>query len=213
MRQVCDELSVDYTHFRNRKADDVALASAVAGVDTWDELLTRLGHARDSGSARASVRAHCARLGLDVSHIGARPVPQPADPLHGAVDLVHLRHAGSFLVAAACALSGHRVSWPLEPAPYDLLVDSGASGLQRIQVKTTTVRSRGTWVCDVSRSTYVPGGTKRRALYGPDEVDAFGVVDGDLQVHLIPARLVVGSSSLSLRKYAAFRIGLGAPGR
>jgi hypothetical protein len=205
LKQACDVHGIDYRHFRSRRTDDDDVAQAVAGAASWAQVLHRLGHAPDSGSARASVRAHCARLGVDSSHLGAPPVPGPADPLRDTPDLKNLRTAGAFIVAAACTLCGYRVSWPIEPAPYDLLVEGGDGGLHRVQVKTTTVRSGSGWVCDVSRSTYVPGGTKKRAHYDPDEVDVFGIVDGDLAVYFIPARLAIGTTSLSLAKYAGFR--------
>jgi hypothetical protein len=62
------------------------------------------------------------------------------------------------------ALRGFRVSWPLEPAVYDLLADPGdGAAILRVQVTTGTSRQGDTWVCWTGRSTYapVPGGKKR----------------------------------------------------
>lgn len=62
-----------------------------------------------------------------------------------------LREAGSYLVAAACALRGYSVSWPLEPVTYDLVVDLRPHGLQRVQVKTATSKTAGSWVAWITR--------------------------------------------------------------
>ncbi|MCU1587280.1 MAG: hypothetical protein JWN31_773 [Frankiales bacterium] len=66
-----------------------------------------------------------------------------------------VRRAGAHLVAAVSALQGHRVSWPLEPAFYDLLADPGDSApILRVPVKTCTSRQGEAWTCWTGRSTY-----------------------------------------------------------
>lgn len=207
LKQACDEYGIDYRHFRNRRADDADVALAVAGSTSWAQLLARLGHAPDSGSARASVRAHSARLGFDLDHLGALPGPSPADPLSDAPDPRHLRAAGSMLVAAALTLSGHRVSWPLEPTVYDLLVDVRDRRVCRVQVKTTTVAVDGAWLCKLTHSTYAAcAGGKRTTHYDPDDVDYFGIGDGDQSVYLVPMSAVAGLSAISMRKYQAYLV-------
>jgi len=119
-----------------------------------------------------------------------------------------VRRAGSHLVAAVYALHGHRVSWPLEPACYDLLADAGdGTSILRIQVKTCTSRQGDAWMCWTGRSTYapVPGG-KRRVLYPPDALDVLAVVDGDLTVYLIPFPLVAAQATVTPRAYAQYRV-------
>ena len=118
-----------------------------------------------------------------------------------------LRAAGPALVAAVYALRGHRVSWPLEPAPYDLLAEAPDGAVVRVQVKTCTTRQGGTWICWITRSAYaaVPGG-KTRTRYGAADVDVLAVVDGECGVHLIPFARVADHSTVTLRAYAEFRV-------
>ncbi len=205
LRATCALLGIDTRHFGTRSWSDAELRTAVAAAGTWLDLTRSLGYAEDSGSARATVRKHALRLGLDVGRLSSGPMPPPG-ALAAVPDLAHLRSAGPYLVAAACVLAGHRVSWPLEPAVYDLLVDD-ASGIHRVQVKTCTSRLPGSWECSISRSEYarVPGG-KRRVHYMPEEIDVFGIVDGDLEVYLVPLSVVAGAGTLSMRRYAAFRL-------
>lgn len=206
-QRACDELGIDYGHFRNRVFHDDQLREVLATAESWPEALQRLGYADESGSARASIRRHAVRLGLDVARLSAGPGPSSASPFAAPPEQIRLREAGAYIVAAACALVGHKVSWPLEPAIYDLLVDTGPTGIQRVQVKTCTYQLAGSWVCRITRSEYAdaPGG-KRRVHYSPDEIDYFAIVDGDLAVYLIPAAVLAGLGTICVRKYAAFEV-------
>jgi hypothetical protein len=125
-------------------------------------------------------------------------------------DLRQVRRAGSHLVAAVYALEGHRVSWPLEPAFYDLLADPGdGTPILRVQVKTCTSRQGDAWMCWTGRTTYAPVlGGKRRVRYPPDALDVLAVVDGDLAVYLIPFALVAGQTTVTPRAYSQFRAGI-----
>src|SRR4051812_39152857 len=69
LREVCDELGIDYAHFRLAGPDDQRIARVVPSVQSWAEALDQLGYAQASGSARATVRKHCRRLGIDTSHL------------------------------------------------------------------------------------------------------------------------------------------------
>lgn len=200
-QQACDAWDIDYSHFGSRTWTDADLVRAAAAARTWSELLGALGYAEDSGSARATVRKHAARLRVDVARLAAGPAPDRSDPFAHAPDAAHLRYAGAYLVAGACALLGHRISWPLEPAAYDLLVDTGS--IQRVQVKTTTWRQDGEWACKVTRSA-----SGRKAWYTAADIDYFGIVDGDLQVFLIPVGVLDGLGTIVVRKYGAFRLAL-----
>jgi len=115
--------------------------------------------------------------------------------------------AGSLIVASALVLGGCSVSWPLEPALYDLLADTGAPPLMRIQVKTTSRSQSGTWVCSLTRANPRPvRATWGRRTYPPGEIDYFGVVDGDLHVYLIPYAVVAGLSVIHVRHYVRYRL-------
>ena len=109
------------------------------------------------------------------------------------------------MIAAALTLAGHAVSWAPEGAVYDLLVDVRGVGIQRVQVKTGTRRSGGTWLVGLTRSEYRQG-SQRRACYSAEEVDYFGCVDGDGHRYLIPIQAVEGMYSISVRKYAGYRL-------
>lgn len=133
-------------------------------------------------------------------------MPPVAGSLTWDPKLQHLRAAGTYLVAAACTLAGYSVCWPLEPAVYDLLVDAGNRVL-RVQVKTTSLRVGGSWTCSITRSEYADvAGGKRRVAYSPADIDAFGIVDGDGEIYIIPIETVSGMTNVSLRRYAAYRI-------
>lgn len=198
-QQACDAWGIDYSHFGSRTWTDAELRQALSTARAWPELMQALGYREDSGSARATIRKHAARLHLDVARFAARPSLDAADPFAGTPDPAHLRYAGAYLVAGACALLGHRVSWPLEPAAYDLLVDTGR--IQRVQVKTTTSRQDGEWACKVTR--LAAGG---KGWYTADDIDYFGVVDGDLQVYMIPVDVLAGLGTIVVRRYDAFRL-------
>ncbi|WP_414690427.1 group I intron-associated PD-(D/E)XK endonuclease [Nocardioides sp.] len=60
------------------------------------------------------------------------------------------------MAAAWLALSGFQVSWPLEPARYDL-VASRCGSLARIQVKTCRRWQGGGWMVSLSTRVSAPG--------------------------------------------------------
>lgn len=205
LRKACDELGIDDSHFSYHVFTEAQLVEALGTATTWAEALGRLGYAEDNGSARATIRKHARRMGLAVPQFAVGPAESEDAPSLTPLR-AHLRSAGPMLVASACLLAGHRISWPLEPAPYDLLVDTGAR-LLRVQVKSGTRVVAGSWFCSVMRSEYADvAGGKRRAWYSPDEIDVFAIVDGDGEVYWIPIEDVVGQTSLSLRRYGAYRV-------
>jgi len=200
-------LGISYSHFRAGPSDDV-VRTAIAGAQSWSEAVMAAGYDEESGSARAQLRKRCSVLGLSTQHLD-RPRIAPDQPW-ASLSLEHLRDAGPMLVAGFLTLAGCRVSWPLEPAPYDLLAD-GPAGLQRIQVKTSTRKTGDSWQCRLTRSVYdgasgfsVPG------YYTPGEIDAYAIVDGDLLVYLIPFGLLCGQATIQVSRYSAFRLGMQA---
>ena len=206
LREVCDEHGIDYAHFRQITPDDRTLRAVIPVVHTWPEALERLGYAPGSGSARATVRKHCRRLGLDTAHLRLNPVAN-VDPPCVAPKPEHLRSAGPHLVAAALTLAGHEVCPAPEGVAYDLVVNFADEGFRRIQVKTTTCRSGSTWACSLTRTRYqsrAPGHGK--ATYSTEDIDFFACVTGDGDVYLIPISAVEGLAVIHLRRYAAFLI-------
>jgi hypothetical protein len=111
------------------------------------------------------------------------------------------------IVAAILELHGARVSWPMEPAPYDLLVDLGAR-LSKVQVKTAARRQGGSYDCYLTRSTYIASSRwPQRERYAAADVDDFGIVDGDLSVYLIPHSVVGHRAAIRVRCYQQFLVG------
>ena len=73
-------------------------------------------------------------------------------------------------------------------------------GTQRVQVKTTRVRTGSTWTVWLSSTR------KSRVIYDPDEIDYFFIIDGDLVRYLIPSRTVGGLHAIRLAAYSDFRL-------
>jgi hypothetical protein len=122
------------------------------------------------------------------------------------------------------AAIGHAVAWflsrgytpsiPVASVRYDLVVDSD-SGLQRIQVKSTTQRDRyGRWIVGITRLAYDrlkvernAEGQRTRQAYGVDEIDFFFIVVADGSHYLIPVAETAGAANIVLnQKYAAYRV-------
>lgn len=206
LRQRARQLGLDTSHFTgNRRWVDKDLARIVAGSSTWNELLEELGYAVFSGTARQTIRAHAARLDIDLSHLAT--VDRGVTPFEGAlpVDMERLRDAAPSLAKFWFAMRRWSPSEPSEPRQYDLVVES-PQGFKRVQVKSTTAfhAKERSWRVSICRRTE---NKKRRQPYGPDEVDLFFVIDGALDIYLIPLSVVGGRVLLSLKAYTEFRVG------
>jgi hypothetical protein len=200
VRRQVEGFGIDHSHFTGqRRWSNRQLIEAAAVAHSWLEVLHHLGLS-ESGGNRTAVKAHARRLGIDTHHLGSTAftpsdtqiVPEPKPEF--------LRTAGGNLAASWFLLRGYEVLWPLEPCRYDLAVRANGS-FQRIQVKTTTFRNAGTYVVTLSNS--------RRAghvVYDADEIDAFFVIDAELNVYLIPVDHVAGLTALSLRAYRAYQV-------
>lgn len=198
VRRRADLLDLDYSHFRGqRRWSDAQLRDAVAASTSWQAVCDTLGVA--GGSSRNTLRGHAARLGLDCRHL--TPVDPAPDPsaARPEPDLRRLPRAGSMLAAAWFEMCGLSVSWPMEPCRFDLLVWTG-SRAERIQVKTTTLRTGTSWRVQLATRR------KEQHTYGPDEIDQFFVVDGDLSCYLIPVQVVGGLTAIHLSRYQRFRV-------
>jgi PD-(D/E)XK endonuclease len=201
---------IDTSHFvAQRTWSNHALIEAAATAHSWNDLLLALGLSPNSRSSE-SVRAAARRLGVELGHFTLGPktgreaigIDLPDEP-----GLGYLRNAAPNIAAAWFLACGRGVSTPCEPEAYDLVVDT-PDGLQRVQVKTTTSRdARGNWG---ARIGHRPDGSPRGAdlvPYRADEVDQFLIVDGDLLLYVIPAAIVRGKTSLSLRNYRDLIVG------
>ncbi|WP_449065581.1 hypothetical protein [Planomonospora algeriensis] len=172
VRRHVERLGLDTGHFTGqRRWSDTSLASAVNDGRSWPELLDLLGLQSDSGSNRAAVRVHPARLGLDMSRFdgdasGVR-LSRHAMPK---ADLSQLRSAAPAMAMAWFALRGCAVALPVEPQVYDLLVTVD-DVIRCVQVKSTTSMSDDGWMVNVQgrhvygRSTLIP--------YDPKDLDFF----------------------------------------
>jgi hypothetical protein len=208
MRRACDLLEISYGHFSSAKWETVdveSLSAAVVASATWANVMERLGYATESGSARATLRRAALNRGIDTSHLSSLQADDRFDPFSGLGQARNVRDAAPFLVAARCALLGHGVSWPLDPKPYDLLVDTAQQGILRVQVKSGTHFAGGSWIVWITKQGRQPGGNTRVA-YTREEIDYFGVVDPDRHVYMLPIEVVEGQSSVSLRKYESYRM-------
>jgi hypothetical protein len=190
-------LGLDSSHFTgSRRWSDEALADAIASSTSWSQVTKVLGLA--GGSSTSLLKGHALRLGLDASHFDS--VPACASELSRVQpDLANLPQAGSLMAATWLTLCGYEVSWPLEPARYDL-VASHDGALTRVQVKTCRRWVPGGW--EVSLST--TSGARR--TYDPDDIDEFFIIDGDLEFYLIPIAAVGGRHTITLTRYQAFRL-------
>ncbi len=168
---------------------------------TWTQVAETLGLA--GGSSTTTIRGHAARLELDTAHLASTKKPRPPVGLLGP-QRANLARAGSLMAAAWFELCGHSVSWPLEPCRYDLLVWTGTTA-ERIQVKTTTVKSGTSWTVWISKAG------KERKTYDPEEIDHFFVIDGDLNYYLIPVAAVGGLMAIQLSAYRDYRVPRGCP--
>jgi len=199
-------LGLDTSHFRrNRSWSDVVLRQAITESRTWDEVLTTLGLSTRAGGGRALVKAHALRLGLDVSHMG-RPTPHAADRCELQPNLAHLRQAAESLAATWFMLCGRNVAFPVEPDTYDLLVDM-PEGPKRVQVKTTTFKSKDGWMVQIGRRPYSIGNNALLVPYDPEIIELFFIVDGDLAIYVIPSHVIAGRVQILLRTYSNYIVG------
>lgn len=200
-------LGLDTSHFSGqRRWSDAQLRRAVATAYSWSELLSELGLNGDADD-RTRIKAHSARLGLNLSRLVPPHLDVPTQP-EFKPDLRHLRDAGTSIAAMWFLLCGYNTSLPMEPTIYDLLV-SMPGGIKRVQVKTTTCNNDSR-VVQVGRRPYSEGNRARLVPYDPDHVDFFFIVDGDLTMYLIPSRVIAGRVGILPGNYSEFIVGSAA---
>lgn len=97
---------------------------------------------------------------------------------------------------------GYIASIPIEPARYDLIVESDV-GLKRVQVKSTTFEAKkGKWEVRIGRTQYDPAnvarttaGKRKQVPYLIDEIDYFFIVTSAGKKYLIPIESVLGKEN------------------
>ena len=202
-------LGLDTSHFRGKRSwSDAQLRHAVIDAQSWDELLTILGLTPGNGDGRVRLKAHAIRLGLDLAHL-ENPAANCTGPAELKPDRRYLRDAAASIAASWFSLCGFNVAIPVEPTVYDLLV-SLPEGTKRVQVKTTTCYSKDGWTVPVSRRPYSIGNRERRVPYDPELIDWFFIVDGDLNIYLIPSRVIAGRIAILLHTYTKYIVGSAA---
>jgi hypothetical protein len=80
-------------------------------------------------------------------------------------------------------------------------------GVRRVQVKTTTFRSKGSWSVHIGQHPHRTDRTTGRRAYDPDSVDFFFVIDGDYAVYLIPSARVGGRLTINVGAYRRYLVG------
>jgi PD-(D/E)XK endonuclease len=199
-------LGLDTSHFRGkRRWSDAQLRRAVSESQSWDEVLEALGLAVNGGGMRTHVKSHAIRLNVNFGHLEA-DTPALDAPRLLKPHVRHLREAGASIAAAWFTLCGSTVLFPIEPAIYDLVV-SIQDRLSRVQVKTTTHYSKNGWMITVGRRPYSIRKDTPLIPYDPDLIDYFFMVDGDLNLYLIPSRVIAGRVAILLRTYARYVVG------
>ena len=199
-------LGLDTSHFTGQRTwSDAALKRAAAQAYSWNELLGAIGINSRSGDERTRVRAHALRLGLDLSHLSDRPQDTRDQPALKPA-LRNLREAATSLAACWFSLCGFGTAIPIEPAVFDLLV-STTEGIKRVQVKTTTYKSKVGWQVGVGRRPYSIGNREPLVPYDPELIDWFFIVDGDLNIYLIPSQVIGGRVGILLRTYTEYIVG------
>lgn len=218
IRRDASRLRLDISHFKSSRTwSDPDLIRACTHAQTWDDVLSSLSLGTPGKETLTRLKGHAARLGLDVSHLEARKPGQFPDDLFQPT-LRHLPAAGPALAAAWFMIRGCTASFPVEPAAFDLLA-SAPSGVQHVQVKTTTAQdtARSSWQVRIGRRPHSVGNKAALVPYDPDEIDLFFIVDGDLNMYLIPSRDIAGRTSILTRAYQRYIVGnvkemIGAPG-
>lgn len=208
VRRNASQLGLDTSHFRGkRRWSDAQLRRAVSESRSWNEVLTELGLSTNSGNAQGHIKGHAMRLGLDLSHLGhSQPSALPTTISHLEADIKYLRVAGPTMAATWFALRGCAVSFPAEPALYDLLVDA-PEGIRRVQVKTSTSLTKDGWMVTVGRHPNAGAKHGHLAAYDPESIDLFFIIDGDFAMYLIPSRAIAGRVRILIRAYANYMVG------
>lgn len=195
-RARADAIGLSYAHFTgHRPWTEPELRAAVSSAVSWAEVFDELG--AHTANLEGSARNQASRLRLNTRLLDA--TAQISERCSPSPDISNIGKAGTMLAAAWFAMCGWDVSWPLEPARFDLLASQGRT-VQRMQVKTTTVRASGTW------KVYLSTARKTRRTYDVSEIDVFFVITAELEFYLVPLTEVAGLHAIHLSAYEQFRL-------
>jgi PD-(D/E)XK endonuclease len=200
-------LDVNVSHFKGTRTwDDLQLTRAVGEALSWDDVFTALGLQTPRKETRIRIMGHAIRLGLDVRHLDLT-----TKRLHGGpewqVDPMRLRDCATPLAAAWFKLRGCTVSFPEEGAIYDLLADSAAHGMLRVQVKSSIHKPDAAKTVTVGHRPYAAGNLAPLMPYDPKVIDYFFILDGDVTMYLIPSSAIAGRVGILLRTYKQYIVG------
>jgi hypothetical protein len=207
LRLRCEAIALDTTHFdhrsgprRKRNWPAADLQAAINVSSSWSEVVGRLGLSTGNGDAIARVRGIAARLGLDSRHFTSHRDDPTKTPFMALPDARHLRMAATSMAMAWFARRGYVASLPVEPRPYDLLVEADGM-LYRVQVKTATGKDpkSGRWMCSIGRQPLRDG---VKIAYDPADVDFFFIVDADGCQYLVPLAEVGGTKNVTVSTIA-----------
>lgn len=199
-RSVCRQCAQVYDQARYRAKRPLSPPSTIlrrsrASIDTLDAKIRtlygsgvgcrRIGEQLNEEPAMVYKRVRAMGLARS-SREAQQTAPYVPVPFSRDVDPNLLRAAAIGHAVAWFLARGYTPSIPVEPAQYDLVVESD-DGLQRVQVKSTTRRERsGRWCAGIRRQEYTPGDGRSRRGYRSDEIDLFFIVAGDGTAYLIP---------------------------
>lgn len=181
----------------------------------WSDLRSKMG--RHGGSSHAYVKRIVDDLDLDISHFRSRTETRVVSPststrkeFVNSPSPNNLRFSATAIATEWFMRRGYTVSLPVEPAKYDLVVDSD-SGLRKVQVKSTNGKhSNGRWSVRIAHHPYdssTVSGRSSPVPYTSSEVDYFFIVCGDGSMYLVPISDTGGVTNLTLDvKYSQFKV-------
>jgi len=173
--------------------------------------------AADLGENPAFIYKRVQAMGIgrtrEETYEALQSVPQVALPFAAPDSVEQLRAAAVGEAVSWFLRRGYVPSIPIEPARYDLVVESD-EGLKRVQVKSTAYQERGRFVVGItrqeyggSRQTYSAMGRRTRTHYSSNDVDFFFIVTGSGDKYLVPIAVASGLTRLTLdRKYATYKV-------
>jgi hypothetical protein len=183
---------------------DERLRLAVGRARSWRGVLRGLGLPESASGTARRLRRRADELGLTYDHFAYQRPRWTSSELEGAVTtsmswqqvmqrLGYAPASGSARESVRRMCARHAIETAhLEHPPSRNLV-----------CEPTTRQVDGTWLCNMTRSASGVAGVR----YSLDDIDHFGVVDGDYVVYLVPAVAVGGLTSIYTRAYGRYRVG------
>jgi hypothetical protein len=208
---------------------DSQLKDAVAASANWRQVMRALGLNETSAGPIRRIKRQAAVLGLDTSHFRGKRSWSDGQ-LRRAV--VQGRCWVEVLAGLGLAVDGSDVRTRikahairlgldithLEAPATESSADVPAADLAHLREAATALAAAwfGLRGCNaafpVEPATYdllvaVPEGIKRIQVKDPEMIDLIFIVDGDLNIYLIPSRVIAGRVGILLRTYEKFVVG------